>query len=58
MTCGKVNYETFEEAQKVLNKLSKIGRMYGKSRRRLKTHKPPKRVYKCECGFYHLTSKL
>jgi len=54
----KIKYESFYEAKKVLNAASKIGRVYGKSKRRLTTYKP-KRVYRCQfCGYYHLTSKL
>jgi len=56
--CGKVAFDTFFEAQKVLNRFGSIGRVYGKTKRRLATKKP-KRVYKCpHCGKYHLTSQL
>jgi len=56
--CGKVSFDTFFEAQKVLNRLGNIGRVYGKTKRRHATKKP-KRVYKCpDCGKYHLTSLL
>jgi hypothetical protein len=56
--CGKVTFDTFFDAKKVLNKLGNIGRAYGKTKRRLATKKP-KRVYKCpNCGKYHLTSQL
>jgi hypothetical protein len=55
--CGKTSFDTFEQAQKVVNSFSKKGRAYGKSQRRMATKKP-KRVYKCPyCGNYHLTSK-
>jgi hypothetical protein len=58
INCGKVAFDTFFEAQKVLNRLGSIGRVYGKTKRRLATKKP-KRVYKCpDCGKYHLTSQL
>jgi hypothetical protein len=56
--CGKVAFDTFFEAQKVLNRFGNIGRVYGKTKRRHATKKP-KRVYKCpDCGKYHLTSQL
>jgi hypothetical protein len=55
--CGKVAFETFYQAQKVLNRFGNIGRVYGKTKRNHATKKP-KRVYKCpDCGKYHLTSQ-
>jgi hypothetical protein len=55
--CGKVTFDSFFDAKKVLDRLGGIGRVYGKTRRRLATKKP-KRVYKCPtCGKYHLTSQ-
>ena len=55
--CGKVTFDSFFDAKKVLNRLGNIGRAYGKTKRRLATKKP-KRVYKCPfCGKYHLTSQ-
>ena len=55
--CGKVIFDTYLEAQKMLNKLNGIGRVYGKSKRRL-AFKKPKQIYKCpDCGKYHLTTK-
>ena len=56
MVCDKRTYDSFSEAQTVVNSASKVGRKY--KNRRFATKKP-KRVYKCEnCGKYHLTSKL
>jgi hypothetical protein len=56
-TCGKVTYDSFFDAKKVLSRFVNIGRAYGKTKRRLATKKP-KRIYKCPaCGKYHLTSQ-
>ena len=53
--CEKISYDSFFEAQKIVNLAGKIGR----SKHRKCAKKRPKRVYKCEiCGKYHLTSKL
>lgn len=55
--CEKTTYETFGEAQKVINGFKKVGRSYGKNKRKFATKKP-KRVYKCEiCDKYHITSQ-
>ena len=52
--CEKLNFETFAEAQKVVNKALSFGRT---TIRRL-NQKKPKRVYHCpDCGMYHLTSQ-
>lgn len=54
--CEKLSFETFSEAQKVINKAGKIGRSCKGARKR--ATKKPKRVYKCQyCGMYHLTSQ-
>lgn len=53
MACEKISYNTWDEAQHVVNIANNRGR--GKIRR-LNT-KIPKRCYKCPfCGKYHLTS--
>lgn len=55
MSCDKLSFDTYSEAQTVINKANTWGRVTGK--RRLQ-NKKPKRVYKCpDCGKYHLTSK-
>jgi hypothetical protein len=52
--CEKIAYNSFYEAQKVVNRALRIGRV---DNRRM-ANKKPKRVYKCEqCGAYHLTSQ-
>ena len=52
--CEKIAYESFTDAQKVVNRALKIGRTMN----RRMANKKPKRVYKCElCGLYHLTSQ-
>jgi len=59
MACDKVTYNSFEEAQRVVNAAAKAPRFYhnGKRMNRRVTYKP-KRAYKCpNCGMYHLTSK-
>jgi hypothetical protein len=58
MTCDKITFNTFDEAQKVVNKANNTPRIYstGKRVNRRQSYKP-KRVYKCDvCGLYHLTS--
>lgn len=58
---GKISFETFSEAQRIINKANKSNTHSYKRGKRLnrQTNKRPKRVYKCdECGKYHLTSKL
>ena len=53
MTCEKLSFDTWDEAQHVVNIAGSRGR--GKLRR-LNT-KIPKRAYRCEfCSKYHLTS--
>jgi len=55
--CEKITYDSFFDAQTVVNKAAKFGR--NSSRIRRLKNKIPKRVYRCEeCGKYHLTSKL
>jgi len=55
--CGKVIFDSFFDAQKALNKLNSIGRVYGK-KKRSRAFKKPKQIYKCpDCGKYHLTTK-
>lgn len=60
--CDKIPYETYAEAQHVINVAHKIPHKIemDTGRRINRRQKPrPKRVYKCEeCGKYHLTSKL
>lgn len=54
MSCEKITYETFFEAQSAVNKAGNIGR----ARNRQRAKKIPKRAYKCEhCNKYHLTSQ-
>jgi hypothetical protein len=51
--CEKLSFDSFFEANKVINSASKIGR----TKNRHRACKKPKRAYKCEvCGKYHLTS--
>lgn len=58
MACHKIQYETWEEAQKIVNRLRRI-RIYSGGRRIKGSNlakRRPKRVYKCPvCGFFHLT---
>jgi hypothetical protein len=56
---GKLSFETFAEAQKVVNTASRQKHHYTHGRRvNRRQNKKPKRVYKClECGKYHLTSQ-
>lgn len=57
MSCEKITFETFAEAQSTVNKANSFGRVKGPSKRRL-AQKRPKRAYKCDhCNKYHLTSK-
>lgn len=59
MACDKTTYETFAEAQTVVNKAENGNRFYkhGKRYNHRQTYKP-KRAYRCErCGKYHLTSR-
>lgn len=46
MNCDKAAYDTWDEANRKLNTFS----------RQNTRNRKPKRVYKCECGKYHLTS--
>lgn len=58
MPCEKKTFNSFAEAQKVVNSANNGKRAYfnGKRVNRRQTYKP-KRVYKCEdCSKYHLTS--
>lgn len=62
MSCDKIGYTTFKEAQTVVNRAkhprsNQIGRK-GPRRHSRGSDKVPIRSYKCdECGLYHLTSK-
>ena len=52
--CDKLSFDSFFEAQKVVNNAMSIGRRQNRHR----ATKAPKRVYRCpECGKVHLTSK-
>jgi hypothetical protein len=59
MQCDKIAYDSYSEAQKVINQAKNI-RIYCNGKRiKRSPPKKPKRVYKCEhCGKWHLTSKL
>ncbi len=59
MICEKLSFESFDEAQKVVNKANKGNRHYINGKRvSHRQTKKPKRVYKCpECCLYHLTSQ-
>jgi len=53
MACEKLPFDTWNEAQYVVNVANKIGRGV----RRRQNTKKPKRCYACpHCGKYHLTS--
>lgn len=53
--CDKIAYDSFSEAQSVVNQAGNRGRTSNRHR----ATKKPKRVYKCECcGRFHLTSKV
>lgn len=52
MSCDKVSYESFAEAEKAVKGFKK-----GRHHHRKFATKKPKRAYKCEiCGMYHITS--
>lgn len=52
--CEKLSFDSFFEAQKVVNKAMSYGRAINRHR----SNKKPKRCYKCpDCGKVHLTSK-
>jgi len=52
--CEKISYNTFFEAQSVINHAKGIGRRKNRHR----ASYIPKRAYKCpDCGKIHLTSK-
>jgi len=54
MTCEKIPYNTYFEAQTVINQANSQGRRILRHLNR----KKPKRAYKCPyCGKYHLTSQ-
>jgi hypothetical protein len=57
--CEKLSYESFAEAQKVVNMANNSKRKYIDGRRvNRNQNKKPKRAYKCEkCGLYHMTSQ-
>lgn len=57
---GKLSFETFEQAKKVVNSANKPRTHHYQHGKRVNRgqNKRPKRVYKCtECGMYHLTSQ-
>jgi len=59
MTCTKLTFTTYSEAQHVVNLANNKRRAWVDGRRmnRRQTYKP-KRVYKCDCcEQYHITSK-
>lgn len=52
MACDKLSFDTFSEAQHVVNIAQ------GRKTNRHRANKIPKRAYKCpDCGKFHLTSK-
>lgn len=52
MACEKISFDSFLEAQKVVNHAQ------GRKNNRRRAQKVPKRVYRCpDCGKFHLTSK-
>jgi hypothetical protein len=57
--CEKISYDSFSEAQKVVNKANNSKRFYVDGRRMNRNqNKKPKRPYRCEiCGMVHLTSQ-
>lgn len=59
MACDKRTYESFGEAQEMLNKARNFQTRKVDGRRMKRRQPPykPKRAYKCDlCGLYHLTS--
>jgi ribosomal protein L32 len=57
-TCEKIAFDSYADAIKVVRKSQSVGRVYGKTKRRL-ARKKLKSVYKCpDCGKYHMTSML
>jgi len=59
--CGKIQYNSFREAQEVINYAKNHRRYFRGKRVNRKIGKKdirPQRSYKCEvCGFWHLTSQ-
>lgn len=52
--CDKLSFDSFSEAQKVVNNAMSMGRRKNRHR----ATKKPKRVYRCpDCGMYHLLQK-
>ena len=55
--CEKLSFDSFEEAQKVINKAKRMRVFQNGKRVKKRSSYKPQRAYKCpKCGKIHLTS--